>query len=378
MATLLIGADICPIGVNQASFASGDAESLLHDLLDEFRQADLAIVNLECPLIERPSPILKTGPTFGEPGACIRGIQKAGIDVVGLANNHILDHGDEGLRNTMRVCAEAGVATVGAGENLQAARRILVRDLGGVRVGIAAMAEHEFSIATDASWGANPLDVIEFARTVREHRGEFDRLIVLVHGGFEFYPYPSPRIRKTCRFLVDLGATAVFVQHAHCLGGYEAYGGGLIFYGQGAVVMDEAIYRTRESFHEAYLVKLTLAGTSEPAMELIPLRQSAGRPGARKLAGEEAERLLKELAEKSKAIQDDAFVRDRWVEFCMAHRHGYMSTLLGHGRVLRKLNAGGHVESLLHGKSTLLGTRNVVCCEAHREVLETLFLNNLM
>jgi poly-gamma-glutamate synthesis protein (capsule biosynthesis protein) len=378
MATIVVGADVCPIENNAPLFERGDAKELFGDLLEAFHAADLSIVNLECPLIERPSPIAKTGPTFGASPACVNGLREAGIGVAGLANNHIMDHGAEGLRSTVRALREAGIGTVGAGENLRAARRMLVREAGGIRIGIVAMAEHEFSIATEDSWGANPLDPVEFVREVRERRGEFDHLLVLLHGGFEFYAWPSPRIRSVSRFLVEMGATAVFVQHAHCLGGYEAYRGGHIFYGQGAVVMDEAVYRSRASFHEAYLVRLTLGAGAGVDAELIPLRQSVGGPGARRLSGAEADRLRMELAEKSKAIGDDAFVRARWIEFCLERRHAYLSSLLGHNKVLRKLNAGGLVGKALYGRGALLGARNVVCCETHREVLETLFLNGLM
>jgi len=126
---------------------AGDARGLLNDLLPEFERADLMVANLECPLIGEPSPIMKTGPIFGAPGDCIKAIKNAGIGVLCLANNHILDHGGAGLINTLKVCAQEGVETVGAGKNLAAAGRIVVRDCGGVRVGLLAAAEHEFSIA---------------------------------------------------------------------------------------------------------------------------------------------------------------------------------------------------------------------------------------
>src|SRR5688572_31260627 len=158
--TILIGGDICPIGENTTFFERGDAESLFHDLLPLFRKADLVIANLECPLIEEETPIVKTGPVFGEAPACINGIREAGIGLLCLANNHILDHGAKGLDSTMRACAEAGVATVGAGSNLAEAGHIFVRESGNLRIGVLAMAEHEFSIATRSRAGANPLDLI--------------------------------------------------------------------------------------------------------------------------------------------------------------------------------------------------------------------------
>lgn len=372
MVTLLIGADLCPIEGNLPYFKAGDARSLFHELLDEFEQADLVVANLECPLIRDVSPIPKTGPTFGETSVCINGIREAGIDVLCLANNHILDHGAQGLQSTIEACAQAGIATVGAGENLAAARRIVIRQVQHLRVGILAMAEHEFSIATISTFGAYPLDLVDYVRNVNAHRAEYDYLIVLVHGGDEFH-VPSPRIKDTCHFLVEMGANAVIVQHPHCLGGYEEYRGGHIVYGQGALIMDEAIYRNVKSFHEGFLVKLTVAEGPKSSMEIIPYTQSDPVPGARRMDSERERAFRRTLDERSTVLKDDAWVQSQWFNFCEARKHAYLSGLLGHNRVLRKLNARGVITRFLYGRRTLLGVRNTVCCETHREVIETLF-----
>jgi poly-gamma-glutamate synthesis protein (capsule biosynthesis protein) len=377
MVSLIIGADVCPIEGNQPYFLNGDAGALLHDLLPEFEQADLSVANLECPLIEHQTPILKTGPTFGEPGACINGIKQAGIDVLCLANNHILDHGAPGLENTLAVCTQAGIQTVGAGPNLDAARRILIRDLGGLRVGILAVAEHEFSIATRNSAGANPLDLIGFVRNITAHRAQFDYLIVLLHGGDEFL-VPSPRIQDTCRFMVELGANAVIVQHPHVLGGYEDYRRGHIVYGQGALLMDEAIYRQRESFHEGFLVKLSIAADATSTMDIVPFTQSNPAPGARRMPKDREEKFRQALAERSAAVQDDAFVQAEWLKFCEERKHDYISSLLGHNRILSKLNSRGWLTRLLYNQRVLLRVRNIVCCETHREAIETIFNHHLL
>jgi poly-gamma-glutamate synthesis protein (capsule biosynthesis protein) len=373
MARVLIGADICPIGGNTPYFREGNAEALFHDLLPEFQQADLVIANLECPLIEKPTPISKTGPTFGEESACIRGIRAAGIDVLSLANNHILDHGPEGLANTLAVCERAGVATVGAGPDLAAAGVVLVRQAGNLRVGIVAMAEHEFSIATAATAGANPLDLITFVRRAAEIRKSVDYLVVLVHGGHEFLSAPSPRLRETCRFLVEMGAQAVILQHPHALGGIEEYRGGQIVYGQGALVMDEPVYRARRSFHESVLIALTIADDGTSTLEPLPVVQSDPVPGARRMEGWRAEKFLAELAVKSRAILDDDYIDREWKRFCEEREHGYLNVLLGHNRVLSRANRKGGLARLLYGKRRMLGARNVVCCETHREALETIF-----
>jgi len=372
MPIVVIGADLCPIEGNRPYFQRGDAVNLFHDLLPEFERADLVIANLECPLIERPSPIVKTGPVFGEPSDCINGIKAAGIDVLCLANNHIMDHGEEGLRNTLAVCEQAGIVTVGAGNDVAEARRIVIRQLGRIRVGILGVAEHEFSIAGKDSPGANPLDLIDYVRNVNSRRPEFDYLIVLLHGSAEFH-VPTPRIRDTCRFMIEMGAKAVIVQHPHVLGGYENYLGGHIVYGQGALVMDEAVYRNRKSFHEGFLVKLWIADDASSKMELIPFIQSDPVPGAHRLPPDKEREFLQLLAQRSEAIKEDRFVEAEWLKFCQQHMHGYLSGVLGYNRILRRLNWGGWLFSVLHGRRALLGTRNCVLCETHREALETIF-----
>lgn len=377
MTTIIIGADICPIESNLPYFKAGDARNLFNDLLPEFATADLTIANLECPLIRNSSPIFKTGPVFGEDGDCINGIREAGIDVLNLANNHILDHGAAGLESTLRVCASAGILTVGAGENLAEARWILVRKLGNLRVGILAMAEHEFSIATRKSWGANPLNLVDFVRNVGGRKDDFDYLIVLLHGGDEFF-VPSPRIKDICHFIIEMGANAVIVQHPHCLGGYEQYQGSHIVYGQGALIMDEKIYRSSRSFHEGFLVKLQISDDGDSEMELMPLTQSDSGHGARKMTGERKRQFLRLLEERSLAIRDDAYVNQEWIRFCDEHKQDYLSTVLGHGRIMRRLNRLVWLRNLLYGGRKLLGVRNVVCCETHREALETIFDHRLL
>jgi poly-gamma-glutamate synthesis protein (capsule biosynthesis protein) len=266
---------------------------------------------------------------------------------------------------------------VGAGENLEAARRVLIRDLNGLRVGILTVAEHEFSIATKDSWGANPLDLVDYVRNLKQHQDEYDYLVVLLHGGDEFH-VPSPRLQDTCRFMVEMGANAVIVQHSHCLGGYERYRDGHIVYGQGALIMDEGIYRNLKSFHEGFLVKLWIAEDASSKMEIVPFIQSDPLPGARRMEKQKEQQFLRQLEEKANALQDDDFVEAQWLKFCADRKHDYLSCLLGHNRILAKLNARGFVGKFLYDKKALLRAKNIVCCETHREAIETLFNHHLI
>lgn len=103
---VLIGGDLCPIGRSMPLFEAGKAQAFFNDLLPEFEKADFSVVNLECPLIRKKTPIVKIGPTLDASETCINGIKAAGINLVGLANNHIMDHGKAGLEKAQHNIGE--------------------------------------------------------------------------------------------------------------------------------------------------------------------------------------------------------------------------------------------------------------------------------
>jgi len=347
------------------------AEAVFGSLLPDFLNADLAIANMECPLTDGDTPIRKCGPNLRAPVATIEVIRKAGIKVLNMANNHILDHGGSGLESTLRAAATAGIATVGAGFNRTEARRILICQVKGISVGILGLAEHEFSIATDTSPGANPLDLIDMTRNIADHRSSIDYLIVLLHGGNEYYAYPSPRLMETCRFLVEQGANAVICQHSHCMGCCEEYRGGHIVYGQGSLICGSP--NPISALENGVLVQLHISRDGTSRMELLPFERTHIGLGIRKTPPEAAESLLQAMAERSGNLGIPGYIQEHWSRFCSERRSGYLSMVLGHGRVLRHLNRHGLLFRLFCSEDSKLAMENVIRCEAHREVLETVF-----
>jgi hypothetical protein len=369
--TILVGGDIAPMNRDLPLFREGAAAALFNDLLPEFAAADFSVINLECPLIDAASPIAKVGPNLGAPPDCIRALKNAGIRAACLANNHVMDHGPQGLRRTIQACAEQGIHTFGAGPNLTEAGQLLIENLGGLRVAFLGMAEREFSIAGRDAWGANPLDTIDFCRAVPAAKGRYDRLIVLVHGGIEHYPYPSPRFQKTCRFLVEQGANAVICQHTHCPGAWEYYRGAPIVYGQGNLVFD--LPGMAPSWHEGYLARLLLdAASPEVAVEIIPYEQSREGVGARRMPPAEEAAFRGELAKRASALGNPEELERLWREFCETRKASYFSDLRGHGRLLRGLNRRLRFAERGLSRQSLLVLLNRLQCDAHREAVETI------
>lgn len=367
--TILIGGDVCPFGRVENAFRNGDASTVFHNLVSDFAESDFVLVNLECPFVDQLSPIPKAGPAYGADPQCALGLKNAHIHAVNLANNHIMDHGARGLRVTMDTCDAKGISYVGAGRNVAEASRLLIRTFGNVRVAVLAMAEREFSIADRDSWGANPLDAIDFCRTVKAAQGQYDRLIVLLHAGAELFPYPSPRLQKTCRFLVEQGAHAIICQHSHCAGVCEIYRDTPIVYGQGNLIHD--IANMTPPWYSGFLVRLIIAGETPCfEMELVPYHQSRERPGASRMTPVEEAAFRQEMDERVTAIGDPARLECLWRDFCATQKPMYFSYLRAHNRLFRRMNNRVNFAEHLFSRESLLVLLDLFRCDTHREALE--------
>ena len=371
MSTIIIGGDVCPRGTIEDAFKNGEEEKILNNVLPVFKDADFRLINLECPLIIKESPIEKDGPVLGVNIKAINGLKAMGLDAVNLANNHILDHGEEGLKSTIESCKKHNIDFFGAAKNLEEAQKPLIRIIGGKRFCFMGVAEHEFSIAKDYSWGANPLDPIKIVRTLKTYNNSFDFLIVLVHGGKEYYRNPTPKQQDFCRFLVEEGADAVICQHSHCAGTYEYYNDKPIVYGQGNFIF-ENLGRNTKMWNEGFLVSLVF-NEDKVTTKFIPFTQSKDHLGVLLMQGKEKKEFLRNLEERSKKITSTEYVKEQWLELCKKEKYLYASRVLGHNRVLRVLNRKIHFSDWLYSKTTKMMVRNVVECEVHREGLETLW-----
>ena len=98
---ILIGGDIKPTERDLSFFIDGDGHKIFGDLMAEFKNSDFTIANLETPIIDNQTPIQKTGAVFGSPKEILNAIKNLNITFLNLANNHILDHGVEGLNTTI-------------------------------------------------------------------------------------------------------------------------------------------------------------------------------------------------------------------------------------------------------------------------------------
>lgn len=368
--SIIIGADLVPTKTNAELFSMGEAVELVgEELYSLINEAELSVFNLETPLADTPTPIKKSGPNLIAPTDTAKGYKSLGVKLLTLANNHILDQGEEGLRSTVAALDKCDVEYFGAGDTLDAASKPYEHVIGGKRFGIYACVEHEFSTVTEGTAGANPYDPLESFDAVQTLRKTCDYVIVLYHGGKEYLRYPSPELQRICRKFVDKGADLVICQHSHCVGCEEKYNGGTVVYGQGNFLFD---YSDNECWMTGVLVELD-DGLN---VSYIPIEKKKNK--VRLAKGKRAERILDGFNTRSEEIKTEGFVRAKYTEFAEEKYYGYLQAMSGISkfgimfRAINKITRGNHLKRFLdkrYSAKNLLTLQNIIECEAHRELL---------
>src|ERR671912_162592 len=157
--------------------------------------ADLTLANLENPVI-RDAVYHPDATTFTGDLRLMPVLEQAGIDGVTLGNNHILDAGTTGLNETMGHLDDAGIAHAGAGMDLAEARRPMIFDLDGMKVGVLSymgVPSYDWAWATRNSPGTAPLLQKMMEQDVKRLRKEVDLVLVMPHWGVEYMATPEPQ-----------------------------------------------------------------------------------------------------------------------------------------------------------------------------------------
>ncbi len=191
-----------------------------------FRTADIAMVNLENPIIT-DCPLTAEGMIFCSSPGTIGGLEFAGIDAVNLANNHTLNHGYNGLQETTEYLTQNYIRYSG----LVGSPAVI--DVRGTRVAILGFT------AFGGSGVLSELNRTSIQAELSQARDISDIQIVNFHWGAEYQSQPTPGQRLLAYAAIDAGADAVIGHHAHWVQGMEIYQNKPIFYSLGNLVFDQ-------------------------------------------------------------------------------------------------------------------------------------------
>jgi poly-gamma-glutamate capsule biosynthesis protein CapA/YwtB (metallophosphatase superfamily) len=242
--------------------------------------ADLTAVNLETAVTSRGTPQPKQY-HFRTTGKAFSAIRAAGIDLVTMANNHVLDYGQAGLADTLAAARAARFPYVGIGVNARAAWAPYVTTIKGTRIaiiGVSQVGELASSwVATPTRPGeANAINTRRTLAAVRAAKKHADVVIVFMHWGTEGQACPDANQLSLAPRLAAAGASIIIGAHAHMLQGSGWLGHTFVAYGMGNFLWWEHSYSTATG-----VLKLTLRPDAPLTAAFVPaVVSSTGRPVA--------------------------------------------------------------------------------------------------
>jgi poly-gamma-glutamate capsule biosynthesis protein CapA/YwtB (metallophosphatase superfamily) len=251
-----------------------------------FSAADLSIVNLESPEPNRYR-YHSGGFVFTGDPVLLDGLRNAGIDVAGLANNHIGNGGAQGILDTINHLDRLGIAHPGAGANSTAARRPAWVTAGGLRIAVLAYVwgYKPSYAATRSRPGAARYSIYTIVRDIRAAKAAGANLVIVMpHWGYEYTEAVAASQRADARAMIDAGADLILGSHSHWVGPFEQIGEGhLAFYSLGDLVFD---WTHDERTQEGVIVVLTFSGSRLVQLDLLPTVIIAGQPNLLDPAGD--------------------------------------------------------------------------------------------
>ena len=243
--------------------------------IKRMNDADVMWINNEFCYSNQGSPIPGKAYTFCAAPENVSILKELGVDIVGLANNHVYDFGPEAFADTLATLRGAEIAYVGAGADIKEASAPVYVDVDGYKIAYVAATRAEKNIktpeATETSGGVfRCYDNTDYIEKIKEAKANADYVIALPHWGTEHSTILETAQTDGAKEYIDAGADAVIGAHTHCLQGMDFYNGKPIIYSLGNFWFDDYTLDTM-------LLELHLTGTTDHVqvtVEMVPGTQS--------------------------------------------------------------------------------------------------------
>ncbi|MDF2608851.1 MAG: hypothetical protein K0R92_325 [Lachnospiraceae bacterium] len=264
---------------------------LSEDLLREIKQADIAMVNQEFAFSTRGTPMNDKQFTFRIDPKYVQMFQDMQIDIVTLANNHVLDFGQDALLDTFAALENGNLKYVGAGRNSTEAKKTEYFEVDDKTIAILGASR----VIPVVSWNAGEntpgllttYDASLLVEEIMAANESSDYVIVYVHWGIEKNTYPEEYQRNLAKQYIDAGADLVVGSHPHVLQGIEYYNGKPIVYSLGNFIFYNTINQTA-------LLKVSIGQDNDVKLELLPCKAANGQTFMQN-DKEEVERFYREI-----------------------------------------------------------------------------------
>ncbi|MBW4083204.1 CapA family protein [Paenibacillus sp. S150] len=244
-----------------------------------FKKDDLTVLNLETPIttggVGAPN---KQFVYKGEPEA-LDALKAAGVDAVNLANNHMLDQGEEGLLDTLKHLSKRDIPYVGGGADAAEAYSAKYFERQGIRIALLGftrvMPETGWKAGTGKPGVASVYDSAEALKAIAAARKKADLVAVVVHWGKERTEQYDSVQQALGHSFIDAGADLVMGGHPHVLQGIEPYKGKWIAYSTGNFIFTRS---STEATWETAVFQAECSAGGHCSLKLSPMNAELAQP----------------------------------------------------------------------------------------------------
>ena len=269
--------------------------------------ADYVIGNLETPLSKAPLDPQR-GALQSDP-ALAQVLVSLGFDAFTIANNHTMDCGADGLRDTLSFLSQNNIAHFGAGDNLEQARRPLIVERNNIKIGLLGYSQPELDAAGVSQAGVAPLRKEIILEDIAKLRTQVDVIALTLHEGYEFQHYPRLDFINLCRELAQ-HVDVICGHHPHVLQGMETVGNSLILYSLGNFWFDMMYQRRVPETREGLITHISFDKNGPVFLKLTPTFANE-KSLLRVASAEHRERILQHLKNISSLLQDTESIREQ-------------------------------------------------------------------
>lgn len=255
--------------------ANGIYDCIDSNLIELMNEADIMWINNEFTYSNRGTPLNGKAYTFRANPSRVELLKVLGVDIVGLANNHVYDYGSDAMLDTFDTLEEAEIPYVGAGRNLTEAMSPVYFEQEGKTIAFVAASRAEKNKMTPQATEDTPgilrcYDTELFIKEIEEADKKADFVIALPHWGTEYSTDLEQVQIDTAKEYIDAGADLIVGAHTHCLQGFEYYNEVPIAYSLGN-------YWFNEKTLDTMLLSVRFYGDNKESnieMKIIPALQS--------------------------------------------------------------------------------------------------------
>ncbi|SDB28500.1 CapA family protein [Bauldia litoralis] len=298
--------------VSRTVVAGQQPEEMWGDLRPRMLATDAMIANLEAPITTHLVKWhkLKSFYLRADP-AVIPSLSAGNIRCVSLANNHILDFGDQGLLDTRRHLEAAGIAFAGAGANADEAKAPVIFTAGQARIGLISITDNIPAFrATDDRPGTNYWKIGTDSETMARLSGLIDGLraagadliVLSTHWGINYRWWPPQGYRAFARQAIERGVDIVHGHSAHLFQAVEFHRRGLILYDTGDFIEDLIVPPGFRSDH-SFLFLVDIADGRVARLRMVPARLTLAKVNTAR--GQEAEVIRRAMIKRCRGFAVD-------------------------------------------------------------------------